>query len=264
MSGHSKWATIKRDKEANDAKKGALFTKFSKDITIAAKAGGGDIATNSTLALAISKAKSANMSNDKIQRAIDKGLGVTKAGTILNDISYEAYGPGDVAMIIDVSTDNKNRTLGDVKSMVEKSGGRFVEGGAVSWLFESKGWIYLVYETEEEEKKRENIKWGDKSEVKHKINKSNWPDLELEIMDQEGVLDIVEEENGISIYTTAETFGTIKKFLDAKNLLIEESEIMKKAKTTVEINGEDQEKISNLVSKLEDYDDVSDVWLALQ
>jgi YebC/PmpR family DNA-binding regulatory protein len=262
MSGHSKWATIRRDKESNDNKKGAAFTKLSKDISLASKAGGIDPSTNSALSIAIAKAKEANMPNDKIQKAIDRGTGINKSGAVIHKVVYEAYGPGDVGLIIDAATDNKNRTVGEVRTIIEKNGGRFVEGGAVSWLFESKGWIFLPFENAEEKKKRENSKWGDKNEAR-KIAKDIWEEFELELIENDGILDIQEDENGINIYTTPENLGNIRKYIEQKNVVIDDAYIVKKAKTEVDASDEIKEKIANLVSKLEDYDDVEDVWVAL-
>lgn len=262
MSGHSKWATIKRDKESNDSKKGAVFTKLSKDISSAAKLGGGDPASNATLSIIISKAKAVNMPNDKIQKAIDRGLGVNKSGLIIQDVSYEAYTPGEVGIIIDASTDNRNRTIAEVKTIVEKAGGRLVEGGAVSWLFETKGYIFLKFESDEEKKKRESLKWGEKID-RVKLNKEGLDDFQLDIMDQQGLLDIIEEYGGVSIYTLPENLNAIKIYIEEKNIEVEESEIIKKAKTEVNVDSETQERISALVSRLEEHDDVSDVWVAL-
>ena len=262
MSGHSKWATIKRDKESNDSKKGAVFTKFSKDISSCAKAGGGDIALNANLATTVAKAKAANMPNDKIQKAIDKGTGLSKSGLIIHSLSYEAYGPGEIGIIIDVSTDNKNRTLSEIKLIIERNGGRFVEGGAVSWLFESKGYVRLEFGNTEEQDINASSKWNKDNSPK-KINKSNWEELELNIMDIQGVLDIEEDDDGVSIYVEPDGLGKVRNFFEEKNLLIDDSEIMKLAKTPVEVTDEIRARNLEISSKLKDNDDVEYVWLAL-
>ncbi|MEI7603662.1 MAG: YebC/PmpR family DNA-binding transcriptional regulator [bacterium] len=263
MSGHSKWDTIHRDKAINDSKKGAAFTKLSKEITIAAKVGGGDTAANATLYTAVTKAKALNMSNDKIQRAIDKGTGVTRSGIAMNQVSYEAYGPGEVGMIIDAATENNNRTFSEVKSIVEKAGGRIVEGGAVSWFFESKGWLYIPFENEEEKKKRENQKWGAKDDA-IKLSKTKWEEFELELMDQDGVFDIQPDDLGITVYTSPESVGKIRKFVEENKIYVDDSEVIKKSKN--EVNVDDDvvlEKMQQLIEKLEDNDDVEKVWTAI-
>lgn len=263
MSGHSKWATIRRDKGLNDSKKGALFTKLSKDISIASKAGGGDPNMNATLASAIAKAKVANMPNDKIQKAIDRGIGVTKSGITLSELSYEGYAPGDVGLIIDASTDNKNRTIGEIKSMLEKNGGRFAEGGSVSWNFDTKGYIYIPFETSEEKDKRESLKWGNKDE-KQKLIKEDAEGLELELMDQEGVMDINNDQEGMEIYTAPDSVGKLRKFIeDEKNIFVDDSDILKISKTPVEVDDETRERIESLIEKLEEHDDVQKVSSAL-
>ena len=262
MSGHSKWATIKRDKESNDSKKGAIFTKISKDITAAAKHAGGDIGLNTLLAAAVNKAKNANMPNNKIQKAIDKGLGISKSGLTIASLIYEAYGPLDVGLIIDVSTDNRNRTLSEIKLILDRNGGRFVEGGAVVWLFDSKGFIRLNFETLDEEKERLSLKWNTDKEEK-RLSLSNWQEIQLEIMDIEGLLDIEEDDQGVSIYTTPDSLGKIKMYFDANNFLVEDSDILKLPKNPLDVPEDVKIRIFDLVTKLKDNDDVENVWTAL-
>jgi len=142
MSGHSKWSTIKRKKGAEDAKRGKIFTRLARDITLAAREGGGDESSNPKLKLAIGKAKEANMPKDNIERAIKKGTGEL-AGGDMEEITYEAYGPEGVAFIIDTLTDNRNRTLADIKYVFNRGGGSLATSGAVAWQFEQKGYIAL-------------------------------------------------------------------------------------------------------------------------
>lgn len=262
MSGHSKWATIKRDKALNDSKKGATFTKFSKDISISSKAGGGDPATNAALFAAIAKAKSANMPNDKIQKAIDKGTGVSKSGLTIHSLSYEAYGPGDIAVIIDASTDNKNRTNGEIKSTIEKNGGRFVEGGTVAWLFETKGMIFIPFETSEERKKREGAKWGAKEEL-IKLDLDKYDDFELFSMELDGVLDIQKDNDGVTIMTSPELTGKVRKSIEENGTYVDDSEIIKSVKNPVDADDATVERLKQFVERLEDNDDVENIWTAL-
>lgn len=263
MSGHSKWATIRRDKEHNDSKKGATFTKFSKDISSATKQGGGDPEMNALLAATIIKAKAANMPNDKIQKAIDRGAGISKSGQTISSFSYDAYGPGDVGIVIDGSTDNKNRTVSEIKMILDRNGGHFVEGGAVSWLFESKGYIQLLWETEEATKNRNSSKWNNEKGF-HKLDKSTWELFQLEVIDQEGVIDIEEDEFGINLYLTPDSVGRVRSFLESKNIDVEDADIIKVPKASITVSDEDEKKVMDLVLKLRDNDDVENVWNTLE
>ena len=150
MSGHSKWSTIKRKKGAKDAKRGAEFTRLGKDITLAAREGGGDIAMNAALRLAVKKAKSSNMPNDNIDRAIKKGTGELESDTLI-ETTYEGYGPGGGAVLVEVLTDNKNRAVSEIRRAFSKFGGNLGESGCVAWIFEKKGRIEIVSENTDED-----------------------------------------------------------------------------------------------------------------
>lgn len=265
MSGHSKWATIKRDKGLNDAKKGATFTKMARIITLAAK-NGGDPNLNSALFFAIEKAKESNMPNDNISRAIKKGTGEDKSGTELFEISYEGYGPGGVAMIVDVATDNKNRTGPEVRKLIESTGGTIAEGGAVAWQFDVRGLIVLPWETPDEKLKRENAKWNDKVQ-KNKINDDIYENLELELIDISGVIDIQKElqDNlgSVEVLTSPEALGGVRKFIEDKNVQVDSMEIIKIPKNPTEVNEELRERILNIIEQIEEHEDVQNVWTSL-
>ncbi|MCW8822436.1 MAG: YebC/PmpR family DNA-binding transcriptional regulator, partial [Ignavibacteriaceae bacterium] len=150
MSGHSKWATIRRKKGALDAKRGKLFTKLIKELTIAAREGGGDLAGNPRLRLAVDNAKAANMPADNIERAIKKATGELE-GTTISELTYEGYGPGGIALLVEVATDNKNRTVAEVRHLFSKHGGNMGESGSVAWMFEKKGVISLPKQNKSED-----------------------------------------------------------------------------------------------------------------
>lgn len=236
MSGHSKWSTIKRQKGAADAKRGQTFTKLAISITIAVReGGGGDPASNFKLRLAVDQARSANMPKENIQRAIDRGLGRGGGGQ-LESVVYEGYGPGKVVLVIEAATDNKNRTTGEVKNMIERSGGSFVSPGTVSWMFADEGVI--------------SVPKGGRS-----------MDEFLDIAIEAGAEDVGESGDIVEIYTKPNTLELVKKVLMDKGLAVESAEISKKPTTTVEIGDTDTaKKILDLMEKLEGMDDVQKVW----
>lgn len=234
MSGHSKWATIKRKKAAIDAKRGKIFTKLIKEITIAARHGGGDPSGNPRLRLAVDNAKSQNMPQDNIDRAIKKATGELE-GVIYHELTYEGYGPAGVAVLVEVATDNKNRTVAEVRHLFSKNGGSLGEGGSVAWMFDRKGVITLP---------RQNMS-------------------EDEIMDiilEAGADDLQTEEEFFEISTAIESFETVRKALIEKNLEIENASLQWVAKNLIEVKGEDAEKIMKLIESLEDCDDVQNVF----
>lgn len=259
MSGHSKWAKIKRAKGANDAKRGAIFTKLGKAITLAASEGGGDADMNFALRLAVDKAKEANMPGDNIERAIKKGTGALEGGKI-ERISYEAYGPATSALIIDCSTDNTNRTLAEVRGIVESAGGKFASVGSVSWQFDEKGSILV---------KPAKLKKAEKFGAEDTYVEHDKDEIMMELMEIEGVEDIIqsteEDEDGnvidvMEVITGMTSFAQVDKELKAKGIQVVNSELSKIAKETREFSDIDQDKINKLIDNLEESDDVDSVW----
>ena len=238
MSGHSKWSTIKRQKGATDIKRGQVFTKLGNAITIAVReGGGGDPASNFKLRLAMEQARAANMPKENIQRAIDRGLGPSTGSGLgqLESVVYEGYGPGKAALIIEATTDNKNRTTAEIKGVIEHAGGTFVSPGAVSWMFSEEGVI-----------------------VTSKNGKSFDEIFDLAV--EAGAEDVDEAQDNVIIYTKAGGLEAVKKALTDKGLTVESAEIAKKATTIVSItDAETAKKILNLMEKLEGLDDVQKV-----
>lgn len=236
MSGHSKWSTIKRQKGANDAKRGAAFTKIANAITIAVKeGGGGDPASNIKLRLAMDQARAANMPKDNIQRAIDRGLGKGGAAAI-ETVVYEGYAPGKVALIIEVATDNRNRTLPEVRGTLEKSGGTFASAGAVSWMFTDVGLVTVS-------KAGRTIEDVFESAV------------------ESGAEDVEDSGDLVEVYTKPADVEKVKNLLVNKGLDVQSAEIFKKPTTTVEVTEADSaKKILSVIEKLEDLDDVQKVY----
>jgi YebC/PmpR family DNA-binding regulatory protein len=234
MSGHSKWSTIKRKKGAADAKRGKIFTKLIKEITIAAREGGGDPGANPRLRLAIDNAKAANMPADNIDRAIKKATGELE-GVTYHELMYEGYGPGGVALLIEVATDNKNRSVAEVRHLFSKYNGSMGENGSVAWMFDRKGVITLPIQ--------------DKSE-----------DDIMDIILEAGAEDLQTEEDFFEVQTDLESFEPVRKALAASNLKIENASLQWIAKNTVSVSGEDAEKVMKLIEAMEDSDDVQNVY----
>lgn len=234
MSGHSKWSQIKHKKAATDKKKGATFSKLAAAISIAAKQGGGDPTSNFKLRLAIEKARAVNMPNENVERAIKRGTG-GDGTSIIEEVTYEGFGPSGVAIIVEGATDNKNRTTSEIKNIFSEFGGRLAGPGAVSYQFESKGIIVI--------KTQENLE-----------------EFELELIDM-GAEDIEEVENTIMIYTAPEAFGKVRKILEEKGVEIVSSELVKESKNQVQITDkETAEKALKLVEALEENEDVLAVY----
>ncbi len=234
MSGHSKWSTIKRKKAAVDAKRGKLFTKLIKEITIAARQGGGDPDANPRLRLAVDNAKSANMPADNIDRAIKKATGELE-GVSYTEINYEGYGPGGVAILIESMTDNKNRTVADVRHLLSKHGGSLGESGSVAWMFDRKGIITLPAQGKTE-------------------------DEIMEIVLEAGAEDLQFDDDFFEITTELDTFEDVRKALMDAGLQMENASLQWVAKNTVEVSGETAEKLEKLIDSLEDNDDVQNVF----
>lgn len=261
MSGHSKWSTIKRKKGANDAQRAKEFTRVARMITVAAQNGGGDPAMNPTLALAISKAKSVNMPNDNIDRAIKRGTGEGGSGARLEEVAYEGYGPVNFSMIIDCTTDNRNRTVSDLRSRVEKAGGRWADNGAVSWQFKTVGRILIEYASEEELKARESAKWNQNSTELPRLNKAEIEEFELSLYDIQGVNDVqVDPENGIEITTEYSALNSVRKAIEEKGIRIADAELVKVSANQVELSPEELERVEKFIEAVEENDDVQKVW----
>lgn len=235
MSGHSKWSTIKRKKGAVDAKRGKIFTRLIKEITVAARMGGGDPDGNPRLRSAIASAKTENMPKDNIERAIKKGTGELE-GAVYEEITYEGYGPGGVAILVDCMTDNKNRTVADIRHYFSKSGGNLGESGCVSWMFDRKGTIWVDKETIDEE----------------------------ELMDkalEAGATDVFEEDNVFQVETEPDDFQTVRENLEADGVQFLEASVAMVPKNTVDITDEKTARqILKLLENLEDHDDVQNVY----
>ncbi|RLL47976.1 YebC/PmpR family DNA-binding transcriptional regulator [Oceanobacillus piezotolerans] len=235
MAGHSKWHNIQKRKGAQDAKKGKIFMRHAKLIYTAAKQGGGDITTNATLRTAVDKAKADNMPNDNIDRAIKKATG-NLDGANYEEFSYEGYGPGGVAVIVNVLTDNRNRTASDVRHAFKKNGGNLGENGSVSFMFDRKGYILITNE-------EGNI---DEDEIT------------LEALEA-GADDIVTQDGAYEIFTAPESFQEVVSYLTEKGFEIEESEITLFPQNYNAVSEEDAEKMANLIDTLEDNEDVQDI-----
>jgi len=235
VSGHSKWSTIKRKKGAVDAKRGKIFTRLIKEITVAARMGGGDPVGNPRLRAAIASAKTENMPKDNIERAIKKGTGELE-GAVYEEITYEGYGPGGVAILVDCMTDNKNRTVADIRHYFSKSGGNLGESGCVSWMFTQKGTILVDKET---------------------INEEELMEKALEA----GAEDVVEEDNVFQVETSPDDFEDVREALEADGVKFIEAAVAMVPQNTVDITDEKTAgQILTLLERLEDHDDVQNVY----
>lgn len=235
MAGHSKWANIKHRKGAADAKRSKVFTKLIKEITVASRMGGGDADANPRLRLAIDKARAQSMPKDNIERAIKRGTGELD-GVDIEEISYEGYAASGVAVIVDCTTDNRNRTVADVRNIFSKKGGNVGENGSVSWMFEKKGIIRIEANTTSEE------------------------DL-FEKAIEAGAEDVVQEDDFFVVTTGFEDFHLVSEALTKQEVQVAESGIEKVAKNTVKVEDlESAQKILALIEDLEDNDDVQNVW----
>ena len=233
MSGHSKWSQIKRQKGANDAKRGAVFTKLGREITIAARAGGGDPDANYRLRLAIENARAANMPADNIKRAIEKAIGGSAAEQF-EEITYEGYGPGGVAILVEAATDNKNRTAADVRAMFTKAGGQLAGAGAVAWQFEPLGIVAIT------------VAGSDPDEVA------------LAAIDA-GADDVDTESDPIEVVTDPTRLEQLRKSLEGAGMPIESAEVTMHAKTPIEVDEHVARQNLRLMEMLEDLDDVQRV-----
>lgn len=234
MSGHSKWSTIKRKKGALDAKRGKIFSKLIKEITIAARVGGGNPEGNSRLRTAIAAAKAENMPKDNIERAIKKGTGEIEGGG-LEEIVYEGYGPGGVAVLVNVLTDNRNRTSGEIRHIFSKHNGNLGENGCVAWLFDKKGLV--VFE-------------------KGKVDEEKLFEAALEA----GADDVKEEATTFEVTTDPKDFEAVRGALEKNNLKYLLAEVTLVPKNTIKLEGKEAEQMLKLMDALEDSDDVQKTY----
>src|SRR2546426_8948732 len=230
MSGHSKWHSIKHKKGALDAKRGKLFTKLIKELTVAARQGGGDPDANARLRKAISDAKAGNMPNDTIDRAIRRGTG-EEEGVNYEEITYEGYGPGGVALLIEAVTDNRNRTVAEIRHIFSKNGGNLGEAGSVGWLFEKKGYIV--------------------------VEKSAKPEDELfELALEAGADDLRADEDNFEIITSPDSFDNVLAAVKSAGIEPQVAEISMVPQNYIQLEGADARQMLKLMEALEDHDDV--------
>ncbi len=234
MSGHSKWSTIKRKKSAEDAKRGKIFTKIAREITMAAKRGGPDPEANPLLRLAIDKARAANMPKDNIERAINRGAGIGDDTEAMEEIVYEGYGPHGVALIIDVLTDNRNRTLADLKYVLSRNNGSLATSGSVTWQFNQKGYVAV------------DAEGADFEEV-------------FMIAADAGADDVQQEDGIFAIYTPREALAAVATALEKAGYRVQERELIWMPQNEIELPTEEALQVMSLIEKLEDLDDVQRV-----
>jgi len=234
MSGHSKWSSIKHKKGAADAKRGQIFTRLIKEITVAARLGGGDPMGNPRLRSAVQAAKAENMPKDNIERAIKKGTGELE-GMSYEEVNYEAYGPGGVAVLINCLTDNKNRTVADLKHILDRHGGNLGEPGCVAWIFEQKGLIVFDKDKVDEEKL-------------------------LELALEAGAEDVQEEETTFEVLIPPVDFEAVKSAFEGEAWMYNLAEVSMIPQNTIKLEGKKAEQMLNLMETLEDNVDVSNVY----
>ena len=234
MSGHSKWHTIKHKKGALDAKRGKLFTKIIREMTIAARIGGGDPDANPRLRTAVDKAKSSNMPADNITRAIKKGTGELE-GTTYEDMVLEGYGPGGVAILVEGTTDNRNRTVSEIRHIFSKHGGNLGGAGSVGYMFKPKGILAIAADKTTE-------------------------DRLMEIALDAGADDIVTEAEGFTVYTSQQAFDAVREAIKKAGIEPDEAEVKKIADNTIALEGVKAQQLLKLVEFLDDHEDVQNVW----
>ncbi|AEI15317.1 UPF0082 protein yeeN [Flexistipes sinusarabici DSM 4947] len=234
MAGHSKWANIKHRKAAQDAKKGKVFTKVAKEITVAAKLGGGDPEMNPRLRMALDKAKAVNLPKDNVDRAIKKGTGEGNEANF-EDVMYEGYGPEGVAILVQALTDNKNRTVSEVRSTMAKKNGNMGEAGCVSWIFEKKGVISIPLNNVGE-------------------------DQIMSLAIDAGAEDVETGDDSYEIICDPADYEEVKKTIESESISYEYAEVTMRPKTTIEVKGNNAKKVINLIEALEDLDDVQEVY----
>ncbi len=234
MSGHSKWHSIKHKKAAADSKRGRIFTRLIKEMTVAARNGGGDVDANPRLRLAVSTAKAANMPADNIKRAIMRGTGELP-GITYEDVNYEGYGPGGVALYVHVLTDNRNRTVAEIRHILSKNGGNLGETGCVGWMFDRKGYFVIEKSAVSEEKL-------------------------LDIALSAGADDMREDEDNYEVLSSPEAFDAVKTALEAAGIAIGAAEISMVPQNYVKLEGKSAQTMVKLMEALEEHEDVQNVW----
>ena len=235
MSGHSKWSSIKHKKGAADAKRGKVFTKLIKEITVAARMGGsGDPDANPRLRTAIAAAKTENMPKDNIERAIKKGTGELE-GVNYEESTYEGYGPGGAAVFLESLTDNKNRAVADIRHIFNKCGGNMGENGCVAWMFDKKGYIVVERSATDE-------------------------DTLMEVALEAGAEDVREDDSNFEVITAPEDFETVKAAIDAKEITYLDAEVTMLPQTTADLKGKEAEQMIRLMDMLDDCEDVQKVY----
>jgi YebC/PmpR family DNA-binding regulatory protein len=237
MSGHSKWATIKHKKATTDARRGKLFSKILKEITVAARLGGGDAKGNPRLRAAVLEARSNSVPNDNIERAIKKGTGEI-ASEVYEEVIYEGYGPGGVAVLVEAATDNRNRTTGEVRHLFARNGGSLGEAGCVAWIFHRRGYFAVEKSAMDEEK---------------------FMELALEL----GADDVAIEEDVYEIYTSLEAFIATQEELERRDVPTAAKELAMVPQTTLDVPPDKVNQVLRLMDALEDHDDVQKVWANL-
>lgn len=237
MSGHSKWSTIKRKKGAEDAKRGKIFTRLAREITVAARHGSGDPDANPTLRTAVEKARAANMPKDNIERAIKKGTGELEGGE-LEEVIYEAYGPHGVPILISCLTDNRNRTLADIRRVFNRQGGSMAEAGAVSWMFEKKG--YITIESDEVD-----------------------PDEVFMLAVDAGADDVEISDGLVEIYTSPDMLHVVSSALTKQGLEVADAELAPIPKNEIELGRKETEQVMGIIDALDELDDVQQVYSGL-
>ncbi len=239
MAGHSKWANIRHRKEAQDRKRGKIFGKLFREIMIAARLGGGDPDSNPRLRAAIENARAHNMPNENIERAIKKGTGeLVDESAHVQEVTYEGYGPGGIAIYVEAMTDNRNRTSSEIRHLFSKYGGNLGDPGCVAWMFERKGFIQIP---------------------KHAVSEDELYEIALEL----GADDVRDEDDAWAIYTDVDNYWDIKSGLEARSIPIQHAEIAWIPKNYMQPDVETALKVLRLVEALEDHDDVQKVWTNL-
>ncbi|MBE9508548.1 MAG: YebC/PmpR family DNA-binding transcriptional regulator [Chloroflexi bacterium] len=238
MSGHSKWKTIKHKKAAADARRGKLFTRLGREITIVAREGGGDPSVNFNLRLAVDKAKTSNMPKDNIERAIKRGTGELK-GEELVEVTYEGYAPNGIALLIQVLTDNKNRTVADVRRIITRQGGTMADAGAVAWQFERKGYIAIAPDGADQ-------------------------DTIFEIAVEAGAEDVVFSDDLIEVYAELADFQAVRQALEDAGIQFETAELAMIPKTTMQLGEKETLQVMGVVEALEELDDTQQVYSNLE
>ena len=239
MSGHSKWAQIKRQKGANDAKRGQMFTKLTREIQIAAREGGPDADANFRLRLAVQRARQLNMPQENIQRAIQRAAGSGEDAQQLEEVTYEGYGPGGVAIFVEALTDNRNRTVAEVRNVFTRNGGNLGESGSVAWLFEPRGIVAIT------------------------LDGSDADDVTLKAIDA-GAVDVNQDGSMLEVYTELENLEPVRQVMEREGLNIEAADRTFVPKTMVNLDNQKAQSVVRLIEKLEDLDDVQNVSTNLE